>query len=316
MVRNVLVVIITVFTRLFPISEGTASNLLCVNDSDATVENNLPFCVIQGYDKSVFKDDKNDESEPLNVNIAVVIEEVMEIKDHEKTVKLEAVLSLSWIDSRLQLNENSPKWEGGDGYKWTHLPLEWLDWIWKPDIHISNIKGLNVGGIFKSQSWAELYGDKRIWYEIPVEITLTCPLFAYHYYPFDVQTCDLWIGSFWFTADQCKYKGKVFYNKTSQRTLEYAITDIQALSYEDGIMDWKGYYITRDGEIDDYGQKYSNFVIRMTFTRQINSYLLTVFLPLAILVIGSWIGFLIDPAIVEVRMANPVVLLLASVTMR
>ena len=316
MVRNVLVVIITVFTRLFPISEGTASNLLCVNDSDATVENNLPFCVIQGYDKSVFKDDKNDESEPLNVNIVVVIEEVMEINDHEKTVKLEAVLSLSWIDSRLQLNENSPKWEGGDGYKWTHLPLEWLDWIWKPDIDITNIKDFNIKGIVKPQGWIQLYGDKRIWYEIPVEITLTCPLFAYHYYPFDVQTCDLWIGSFWFTADQCKYKGKVFYNKTSQRTLEYAITDIQALSYEDGISNWKGYSITGDGEIYHYFERYSNFVIRMTFTRQINSYLLSVFLPLAILVIGSWIGFLIDPANIEVRMANPVILLLASVTMR
>ena len=200
MVRNVLVVIITVFLRLFPISEGTASDLLCVNDSHSTIANNLPFCVIQGYDKSVFKDDKNDESGPLNVSIVVVISEVMEINDHEKTVKLEAVLSLSWIDSRLQLNENSSKWEELDDYKLTYLPLEWLDWIWKPDIDIPNIKDFNIKGIFKDHSWVTLHGDKRIWYEIPVEITLTCPLFAYHDYPFDVQTCHLWIGSYWFNA--------------------------------------------------------------------------------------------------------------------
>ena len=128
-------------------------------------------------------DDKSMGSK-VEVNIVAKIDDVLYVNDHEQTVKLAMLLSLSWIDYRLQLMENSSQWEkDDDDYLWTLLDLKYLDLLWTPDLDILNIKDFNIKEMFHTQGYLVLYGDKRLWYEFPVEIVLDCPLFDFDSFP-------------------------------------------------------------------------------------------------------------------------------------
>ena len=210
---------ITVFTiLLLSMCEGAIPNLKCNNGINSTNETTPPFCVMEDYDKRSLGPMEN---KPFNISVVVKIDDIQEINDHKNTVELGMVLSLSWIDSRLHLVENSSSWVIEDDYLWTTLDLELLDWIWTPDLDILHINDFRIKQIFETQEWAVLYGSKRIWYEVPVEITLNCPLFDFDYYPFDTQICDLKIGSY--SQCDCECRGAVFYNKTNERKLKKGV---------------------------------------------------------------------------------------------
>ena len=71
----------------------------------------------------------------------------------------------------------------------------------------------------------------------------------------------------------------------------------------------------KEEELLEYWQQYSHFAIRMIFTRRIESYFLNAYLPSILLVMGTWFGFLIDPASVPGRISLSLMLLLVSVNM-
>ena len=307
MAETHLVFVMAVFMTLFTTCKASLSKLKCENDTNSANESILPFCVMDEYD------DKSMGSK-VEVNIVAKIDDVLYVNDHEQTVKLAMLLSLSWIDYRLQLMENSSQWEkDDDDYLWTLLDLKYLDLLWTPDLDILNIKDFKIKEMFHTQGYLVLYGDKRLWYEFPVEIVLDCPLFDFDSFPFDVQICELWIGSYSCVSDDCTHIGNVLYNKTNQRTLKYNVDQIKALSFEEGIKKWKGSYFSKDAELTEYWYQYSYFPIRMMFTRRIESFLLHVYLPSTLLVIGTWFGFLIDPASVPGRVSLSLMLLLVAV---
>ena len=151
--------------------------------------------------------------------------------------------------------------------------------------------------------------------EVPVEVTLNCPLFSFEYYPFDTQLCELYIGNYWHATDEMLYKGTLNYNSSHQRPLQYDVKEVRAMPFEYGFHNWTN-YMSSNGEAIPNSIEYSYFVVKMEFKRRVQPFLLRTYLPSVLLVSCSWIGFLIDPASVPGRIALSVTLFLVLINMR
>lgn len=300
---------INVYLLLFQIISVCGKELIDLHcNDDNTLQKDLPFCLIPDYNKAVLPV----KNETLSISVLINLKDIIEINDNGKFVIFIMLLSMSWIEPRLTLMLNSSAWDQHHSYSDTN----WLDYIWSPDIDMINVKKFVIRRILKEGGRLTLHEEKRFLYEIPVGVKLGCPQFNFDKYPFDQQTCNLSIGSFQYNEKKIHYKGNIIYDRNNQRPLQYNVTGITALKFEEGLIGYKQYYTSMDGDLKYENDTYSNFIVSMKFTRLIEPHLLTTYLPSSLLVLSSWLGFLIEPSSVPGRIALTVTLLLCLMTMR
>ena len=270
----------------------------------------LPFCLPRDY--------RNDvgpfTTKPLNVTIIAVFKDIAEVNDADNTVTFSIELYIEWVDSRLKLDLNSPGWND-DYINWVSLNPKWLGYLWKPNIDIVNAVGFKTKYIFEDQSYLELYQDHTFLYRVAVDITLKCPLFKFETYPFDEQVCDLFIGSYFDDVTRAVFNGHVPYNKSNQRPLQYDVKLLSLLPFKDGLLSYHEYCHTGNGNFVFKDYVYSTFAVRMVFARLLQPHVLCTYLPSFLLVVSSWLGFLIRPESPG-RIALSVTLLLVLMNMR
>ena len=300
----------TLISLIFPIRANEPFSIGC-NDSNYS-RNDLPFCLSKEYSKEILPS----RNLPINISVLAHLIDVIEVNDNEETVTLCMLLAVSWVDQGIELVHNSTAWSP-DGKEAFHYSMYWLDHIWKPDLDMLNVKKFNIRQIMGAeQGFLTLSRDKRFWYEVPVEITLGCPKFNFGRYPFDEQTCNVYIGSFQYDSSKNVYHGKVVYDGNNQQILQYEVKDIKAIPFEEGFVHYKEYYVSDQGSIEYENVTYSHFGIEMMFRRRTQHYLLETYLPSLLLVLSSWLGFLIEPSSVPGRVSLSVTLLLCLITMR
>ena len=221
------------------------------------------------------------------------------------------------IEPRFNILLNASTWNYRDSPEMqTFLPIKYMDNIWKPDIDINNLKKFQIRKVLGRQGEFGLYYNKRIWYACPAQITLNCPHFEFGHFPFDQQYCDFVIGSYQWNSDRLLYKGLMKYDESKQRPLQYEINYIKALSAEKGLQEFSNFDYLPNGTIDYYKEIYSHFSIKMGFTRRIQSYFISTYLPSFLIVSSSWLGFLIGTTSIPGRLTVTVVLLLVLINMR
>ena len=290
-----------------------------INISDITCKNlthleELPCCIEPGYDKSIgplF-------DIPLNINVFVEILDVIEVNDNENTVTFSMNLNIYWIESRIKLNIRSPDWLlfNYTSEKTLLLNSIWLDFLWKPQLDIINIKKFQTRHLVEEQNRLILHGNKMLSYHLPVEATLNCPRFDFKKYPFDKQICELYIGSYQYHSGISVYNGDVLYSSENQRSLQYSVPNITALSFEDGLINLTHHYYASNGERKNMSYQFSYFGLRMEFERRFSPFFYTTYLPSFLVVLSSWTGFLIDPSCIPGRITLSVTSLLTLINMR
>ena len=286
-------------------------NLMCKNGNDSDI---LPFCIRDDYKKNLppVIDEK-----PLDVSIIVMFDDIVEINDESYEVTFNVVLEISWIEPRLVVLNNSTNWNGGSSHiKSTSQSPKLLEYIWKPDIDIPNLKKFHIKKVFDRQGQINIYNNKRISYDFPVQITLNCPEFNFVNFPFDTVFCNFFIGSYEWSRNHVLYNGVVRYNESRQRPLQYHVHYIKALSFEEGIRQETYLYHTPNGSKQSTTEEYSHFAMKMEFKRRILGYAFSIFLPSFLIVLSSWLGFLIGTASIPGRLTVTVVLLLVLINMR
>jgi len=270
-----------------------------------------PICLPKDYqnDVSPFKNDT------LNVTIVTIFENIIEVDDADATITFSMEFCISWADPRVKLNLNSSTWNQDD-IKWLGLNTKWLDYVWKPDIDVVNIVRFKVKKIFDNQASLDFYEDGTFWYRVSVDVTLNCPLFDYQAYPLDEQVCKLFIGSYGYDQTKAMYKGHFSYHKGKQRPLQYKVKELQLLSFNDGLLNYDEYSHMQNGSFDFEVVTYSHFAVRLVLARLLQPHLMCTYLPSFLIVVCSWLGFLIDPDSVPGRIALSVTLLLVLINMR
>ena len=273
-----------------------------------------PFCLAEGYDKNVPPPHKEI---PVDVAINVGFDDIVEINDAECTITFNILLNMGWLEPRLEILHNASTWNyGGTNEMLTSLGNNVLNHIWKPDLDIGDVKKFEIRHILEKQGFVGLTKTKRLWVSMPVQITLNCRNFEFSLFPFDTQFCEFWIGTFQWSSDHLLYKGNMVYNRQLQRPLQYTVNYIVPLSFEEGIVEIQDSYFKDGGETGYFTQNYSNYVMRMEFTRRTQAYLISTFLPSLLIVLSSWLGFVIGTASIPGRLTVTAVLLLVLINMR
>ena len=272
------------------------------------------FCVMDNYDTNM-PPLVNDTA--VEVSLSVTFDDIVSISDNDCTVTFHARLDLSWVDHRLIVVPQSSRWiHPGTDQMYTFLESESLNVLWKPDLDIINLERFDVRELLDRQGEIGLLGNKRIWYVFPVQITLNCPKFEFSSYPFDTQSCEFLLGSYQWVLDKLRFKGNMIYDKKLQRPLQYEVDHVNALSFEEGLVESLDFEYTKDGEIEYYDEKYSHFAIEMQFSRKIKALLVSTYLPSFLIVVSSWLGFLIGTSSIPGRLTVTVILLLLLINMR
>ena len=155
------------------------SSFICSNSSS----NLYPFCLPSDYKKDIRPDTGE---KPLDIFLHLDIHDIIRINDYDTTITLKLTLSIGWKENRLKIQPQSHDWiVEEDENNWTKLNPNWLHYLWIPDVEIVNMKELKTTHVFDELSSLELYENKQLWYDFPVELTVTCPWFKFENYPLD-----------------------------------------------------------------------------------------------------------------------------------
>ena len=286
------------------------SNFICAANSSAL----YPFCLPKDYKKDIRPDTADN---PLDIFLHLDIKDIIRVNDYDTTITLKLTLSIGWKENRLEILPQSQDWiVEEDEYDWTKLNPNWLQYLWIPDVEIVNMKELKTTSVFNELSSLELYENKQLWYDFPVELTLTCPWFTFEKYPLDNQACEIMIGSYQYDEGEMRYAGVVSYDRQKQRPLQYRVKDVKQLKPDKSIFAAKEYWLSKNGKMTGKLYNYSRLVAHIELERSIQTHVMETYLPSSLFVVSSWIGFVIDPDAVPGRIALSVMLLLVLTQIR
>jgi hypothetical protein len=259
----------------------TISDVSCLNDTPLT---DLPFCLNIGYDKSTCPISDL----PLNITIHVRLGNIVKVDDHENTITLTMKLSIYWIESRLKLNPNSSAWLFNDSLESVAgIKLKWFEYLWKSTLDMINIEKFQIRHLLKKQNSVYLHGNKMLSYHLPEDVVLNCPLFDFTLYPFDKQICELFIGSYDYHSGINVYKGDVLYGSIQPRHLQYHVSGVTPLSFEEGLTNMTRFYYTSNGKMQEMTHEFSYFAVRIKLTRRLFPHLIMTHLPSFLIVLSS-----------------------------
>ena len=291
--------------------------IICLENTrcSGNLTNIHPFCLPDSYDKDDDPDSNPDQ--PLDIYIHLVIEDIIQINDYDTTITLKLTIFIGWIDNRIEILSNSSDWVIEDGEEtWTKLNPKWIKYLWMPDIEILNMKELKIPEFVSKPNGLELYESKRLWYDFPAELTITCPQFNFERYPFDNQICKIMMGSYQYYASEMRFKGSIVYKERHQRPLQYKINNIRRIEPYDSVASEHEYWLTKNGVIDSDYYNYSRFVVDIVLERSIQQHVMRTYLPTSFFVMSSWIGFFIDVSAVPGRITLSVTMLLVLTQIR
>ena len=301
---------ITLLILKFIHGSECSSSFICSKNSSIL----YPFCLPNDYKKDIRPDTGEN---PLDIFLHLDIHDIIRVNDYDTTITLKLTISIGWIENRLKILPQSPDWiMEEDESNWTKLNPNWLQYLWIPDVEIVNMKELHTTHVFNELSSLEIYSNKQLWYDFPVELTLTCPLFKFEKYPLDEQACEVMIGSYQYDDTEMRYAGVISYEKQKQRPLQYQVKGVKQLKATDSVFAAKEYWLSKNGSLKGDFYNYSRLVAHIELERSIQTHVMATYLPSSLFVVSSWIGFVIDPDAVPGRIALSVMLLLVLTQIR
>lgn len=283
---------------------GLAYSDYSKSSNDKLLKNVTTIYLTKDYSKLSLP--KIHDKEPVNITIVSKNLEIKKVDDCELTLSVRLQLAFSWIDSRVKLHQDSPMWlvDNTTNLKYTFLDSLLLKQLWLPDFDVVNLSKMEVGDGFNENRILKVYNNKRFWYEFPTTVTINCPLFDFKSYPFDNQVCVLLLGSFKYPIQQNVYMGYLIQNyKHNEKSLQYDISNIVALSFASCILSNNRYHLTGDGNMRSQEMHHSYFGIKIEMRRKIDTFIFGKFLPSLLLVSLNWFGFAMGSSNVNGRVS-------------
>ncbi|XP_067943197.1 glycine receptor subunit alphaZ1-like [Watersipora subatra] len=181
-----------------------------------------------------------------------------------------------WKDARL----SNPNLTDSSGI----LITSRLDDIWRPDLFIKNDKSSQKSEVTTLNAFLRVDSEGQLIYSLRVSATVSCPMHLTKY-PFDVQYCNMLLESYGHSTEELKF----YWNERNGG---------QAVEINDQIE--LPEHVIGSPVLDDCTEVYNTtgsfscISIQFEFTRNINYYVMSLFLPTILIVILSWVSFWID----------------------
>ncbi len=270
---------------------------------DPEVISTLPFCLNSDYEKHIRPEVK----EATHINIKLKITEIEKIDDSNLTMTVHMDFDVQWRDQRLEITENTTIWDTSDPMQaWVILDQELVDdYLWIPDIAVYNLKEFQMSWVLHPMATVDLFPDKTIHYVFAARVTFGCNFF-FENFPLDRQQCEFFVGSYGHTKEEMVLNGSyVQLHRDRQRPLQYQ-TEIVDLE------ETKKTYQSKN-EQGVVQEEYSTAGFKVKMARGYSVFLTRTYFPAALMVIVSFISYLIGQEEVVGRLALLVTLTLIEI---
>ena len=231
---------------------------------------------------------------PWNYHFVFSIFEIQEIDDQKRTILLNMYFLIFWLEPRIRINQSSSDWTDNAKGNISFIPLEQMDNFWLPDLDISAVKTYDTKSVLKDMASFKVNRTKWLRYSTRVDFTITCHM-NFENYPFDEHECPFKIGSYYNSVKTVNCSSEFKHQNNKQPMLHHFV-GIEPLSLNERV-----YHM--------YGEDWATcgFNIKLQRTKIQNFF--EVFLTCSLLVIISWISFIIRPEVDPGRMGLLVTIL-------
>jgi hypothetical protein len=232
----------------------------------------------------------NDASLPLTYHYEFLIFDIQEVNDLKQTVHLNMYFILIWSDFRININQTwyhlrTTEHVGGG---FAPISLRNLDNFWIPDVEIYRLNKYQSQSVLKPSASLRINKEGVLKYISQVSVTTNCDM-DFSKFPFDSQRCNFRVGSFSSHAKVVNCTSKFgFDTNENQRALQYT-TNIVELPVR--------YRTYRSS-----GVEWPNCGFSIELERTITQILLQVYVTSTLLVIISWLSFVVNPSCIPGRM--------------
>ena len=259
---------------------------------------NRPYvwCLPSDYDKNVppwrYRGLEN-LTLPWYYNFFFNLFEVQEIHEFDRTLTIDMYFGLLWIEPRLKINGTAIE-KDIEGHtveynvgRFIGIPLNNLEDFWLPDLEIYGLRSFDTTSVLKPMASLKINKGKVLRYVVRVRTALSCQM-DFHLYPFDSHECVFRAGSFYQHQDVVKCTSNFGHDPEHQRNLEYKIVITNLSSHE------------KTFEYIGVNWAYCGFKILLE--RTLTQILFQVYFTSALLVIVTWVSFILNPNNVPGRM--------------
>ena len=259
---------------------------------------NRPFvwCLPSDYNKNVppwrYRELAN-LTLPWYYNFSFEIFDVQEIHDSDRTLTIDMYFGIFWMEPRLKINMTAIEKdieahtvESNVG-RFIGIPMNNMEDFWYPDLEIFGLSRFDFSSVLKPMASLKVNNDKVFRYLVRVRTVLSCEM-DFRRYPFDSQECLFRVCSFYHHQAVVKCNPNFGHDPAKQRSFEYKIffTNLSSdqTMYKYQGVDWAvcGFKILLD--------------------RTLTQILFQVYFTSALLVIATWVSFILNPNNVPGRM--------------
>ena len=235
---------------------------------------------------------------PWNYHFVFSVFEIQEIDDEKRTILLNMYFIMYWLEPRIKINSTAIDWIADKNGNMSFIPLDEMEQFWYPDLEIYAMKTFDAKSAIKDMASFKINQTKWLRYSSRVDITLSCHM-SFDDYPLDSHDCPFRVGSYYSPIGTVNCSSTFEYTNDAQPMLHYTI-QIHPLPKNLRVF-------------SVWGQDWATcgFNINLKRTRIQNFF--EVYLTCTLLVIISWISFIIHPEVVPGRMGLLVTVLLVLI---
>ncbi|XP_072020856.1 glycine receptor subunit alpha-2-like isoform X2 [Amphiura filiformis] len=226
---------------------------------------------------------------PTSIFVSVFVESLGPLHELEMDFSSTFYLQMYWIDTRLRFQ----------GERQITLKSTDMDKFWLPDIHFLYEKKSHHHNVIQPNKRMIINYDGTCEYSVRVSLTVLCNM-VLDRFPMDTQKCGVHMMSYAYKASEMQ----LF-------ILDSAIRIPKTITVSK--YDFLGFHT--DNFNETFGGDLEGVYIEFEFKRQIQTYILTVYIPSVLLVIISWMSFWIDAHAAPARVSLGITTVLTATTM-
>ena len=158
----------------------------------------LPRSYIAEEDPFQYADLVPEKPLPWYYDFTFIVKGISKINDISQTVSISMYFGVKWFEPRLKINETANAWneEKMGPNDEVHISPQNLKHLWYPELEIYGLERFRRYTVLKEMSGIQLKKDRTIYYELRVEVTISCKM-DFDNYPLDQHVCLFQVGSYY-----------------------------------------------------------------------------------------------------------------------
>ncbi|XP_050695704.1 gamma-aminobutyric acid receptor subunit rho-3-like [Eriocheir sinensis] len=254
----------------------------------------------RGYDKFALPAPLN--GGVLPVSFSAKVRDLLSVDEENMDFTLEWYLRMYWQDTRL--NPPNPA-QMNDSLPWFNVDPAHTKRLWMPTVYIDHVKDISVPAFLVKPHSLRITSDKLLRYSLALITTVSCSM-DFTAFPLDEQLCYVRLLSYQYRNFEVEYQ----WHDTGVETSSTLTTDQFTVIFT---ADHSSNSSARDA--NNSQGAFPLVQMEVVLSRKVSYYLLNTYLPSALVVMVSWLSFLVPPRAVPGRMTLTITSLLTLVSM-